>query len=141
MPAPQKPPARRAASADTTEAVNALLAASVHPRKPEIEAIRIAILKADPAIREGVKWNAPSFRTHEYFATMNFREKEGIGVILHLGAKVRELGPLRLKIPDPSSLLRWLANDRAALKFTDLEDFDDKQGAFIELVRVWIRHV
>lgn len=141
MPASKKPSARHATAADTTEAVNALLAALDHPSKSEIEAIRGAILMADPVIQEGVKWNAPSFRTHEYFATTNLREKEGVGVILHLGAKVRELGPQGVNVPDPSHLLKWLATDRAAVKFTSMQDFNAKQGAFIELVRAWIRHV
>ena len=64
-----------------------------HPMKAEIELMRAAILGADPSIREGVKWNAPSFRTHEYFATTNLREKKGIGLILHLGAKAEDSNP------------------------------------------------
>src|SRR5262245_32599131 len=104
----KKPTARHATGADTTEAVNALMKALDHPFKSEIEAIRAAILEAAPGIEEGVKWNAPSFRTHEYFATTNLREKQGIGVILHLGAKVRELGPAGVKVPDPRKLLKWL---------------------------------
>ena len=62
-----------------------------HPFKPEIEAIRRLMLGVDPGVREGIKWNSPSFRTTEYFATTNLRSKAGIGVILHLGARVRQL--------------------------------------------------
>lgn len=31
-----------------------------HPRKPEIAALRALIRGLDPALNEGVKWNAPS---------------------------------------------------------------------------------
>ena len=34
-------------------------------------------METAPGIREGVNWNAPSFRTTEYFATTNLREKDG----------------------------------------------------------------
>jgi len=61
--------AKHTATSDTSEAVDAFMAALDHPFKVEIEAIRQAILGADPRIREGIKWNAPSFRTTEYFAT------------------------------------------------------------------------
>ncbi|MEQ1612074.1 MAG: hypothetical protein ABL904_04925 [Hyphomicrobiaceae bacterium] len=50
-------------------------------------ALRKVILGADPSISDGVKWNAPSFCTTEYFATINLRAKAGVEVILHFGAK------------------------------------------------------
>jgi hypothetical protein len=128
-------------ASDTAEAVESFLQSLVHPMKVEIEAIRRCVLDADPAISEGVKWNAPSFRTHEYFATTNLREKQGIGVILHLGAEVRDLGPGDIKIADPSSLLKWLAADRASVTFRDLQDFEAKRVAFTEVVRAWAKHV
>lgn len=134
-------PTRHATAADTTEAVDALMRALVHPMKAEIEAIRAAILEADPSIREGVKWNAPSFRTHEYFATTHLRAKTGIGVILHLGAKARELPPGGVTVADPGAMLQWLAADRAMVSFRDSADVEARREAFVALVRDWIRQV
>jgi hypothetical protein len=75
--------------ADTTRAVDEFLRALDHPFKSEIETMRKIILGAHPTVSEGTKWNAPSFRTTEYFATHELRVKGCVGVILHLGAKVR----------------------------------------------------
>src|SRR5262245_16729700 len=108
---PKKP--AHASAADTTEAVDAFMKTLDHPFKAEIEAIRKAITGAAPGIREGIKWNAPSFRTTEYFATTNLREKAGIGLILHLGAKIRALPAGGIAIQDPAKLLKWLGKDRA----------------------------
>ncbi len=141
MPSSKKSAIPHTTASDTSEAVDSLLQGLVHPMKVEIEAIRRCILDADSNINEGVKWNAPSFRTREYFATTNLREKQGIGVILHLGAKVRNLGPGGLKIADPSSLLKWLAADRASVRFNDLQDFEAKRVAFTEVIRAWVKHV
>ena len=58
----------RPASAPAADDVAAFLAALVHPRKAEILALRKVLLDADAGIAEGIKWNAPSFRTVEYFA-------------------------------------------------------------------------
>jgi hypothetical protein len=138
---PQIQPTRHTTAADTSAAVDELMGKLVHGYKSEISAIRKAILGASPGIAEGVKWNAPSFRTHEYFATTNLREKGGIGVILHLGARVRNIGPGALQISDPSGLLHWLAPDRASVKFKDSRDFEGKRSAFVQLIRSWIKHV
>jgi hypothetical protein len=126
---------------DTSEAVDAFLAQLVHPFKPEVQAIREAILRADPGIAEGIKWNAPSYRTHEYFATTNLREKVGVGVVLHRGAKVRDAGADPVAVADPEGMLSWLAIDRAIVRFANLRDFRAKQDAFEALIRAWIAHV
>ena len=96
-----------------TEAVDALMKSLRHPAASEIQALRATILQAHPSIREGVKWNAPSFRTGEYFATTNLRTKSGVGVVLHFGAKVRSVAASRESIKDPQKLLKWVAKDRA----------------------------
>lgn len=112
-----------------------------HPRKEEVLALRQILLAADPAISEEIKWNVPSFRTSEHFATLNLRVKKGIGVILHFGAKKNEISATGVAIDDPESLLEWLARDRALVTFRDSGDIAAKQSAFTSLIREWIKHV
>ncbi len=139
MPQPRKP--ARLAGADTTEAVDAFMASLKHPFKAEIESIRGTILGAAPGIHEGIKWNSPSFRTTEYFATVNLREKSGIGVILHLGAKVKKLPAGGVAIADPGKLLKWLGKDRAMVVFTDKNDLKAKKAGFAKIIRQWVAYV
>ncbi|MGJ4728893.1 DUF1801 domain-containing protein [Luteimonas sp. SDU101] len=131
---------RHASAADSSAAVDALMAGLAHPHKPAIERLRRTILDSDPAIAEGVKWNAPSFRTHEYFATVHLRAKTGIALILHRGAKARapEGG---MAIDDPDGLLQWLAADRAQIVFADADDVQRRGGALQALLRQWIAMV
>lgn len=119
------------------------MASLEHPHKTVIEAIRIAVLDAAPSVAEGIKWNAPSFRRagSEYFATVHLREQTGVGLILHLGAKVRAQGPDGIVVDDPAHLLKWLAKDRASLRFADLPDFEAKQAAFAALIRSWLANL
>ncbi len=128
-------------AADTAAAVDQFLAALVHPHKSVVEGIRREILACDPSISDGVKWNAPSFRTTEYFATTNLRAKNGVGIILHAGAKVRDTELDVKTIRDPQGLLKWLAKDRAMVTFRDAADFSANQKAFRQLISDWIRHV
>jgi Domain of unknown function (DU1801) len=111
-----------------------------HPLKREIEVVRKIILGASPAIREGIKWNAPSFRTTDYFATLNLRGKGDaarVWLILHTGAKAKGHA-LQGKIADPTGLLKWLAKDRALVIFADGKDLKAKKKALEAVVREWV---
>lgn len=139
MPSKQSPAHRGAA--DSTDAVNAFMAKLEHPAKAAVEALRKVIVAVDPAIAEGVKWNSPSFRTTEYFATTNLRAKTGIGVILHLGAKVRDLPEGGVRIDDPGKLLKWLGKDRAMVEFHSAAELQKRKAAFQAILRQWITHI
>jgi hypothetical protein len=73
-----------------------------HPLKPSLEALRRLILGVDPTLQDGIKWNAPSFRTTEWFATTNVHGKDCLRLILHTGAKAKESAKTGLKIADPT---------------------------------------
>ena len=121
--------------------VDAFLAALDHPRTAEITRLRAIIRAADPRIAEGIKWNAPSFRTTEWFATFHLRARDGVQVVLHLGARVREDAGVRERIADPAALLDWRSADRALVTFRDLADVEARGGALAAIVRQWIAHV
>ena len=122
-------------------AVVAFLRDLEHPRKREIEAVRQLILGVDPAIREGIKWNAPSFRTTDYFATFNLRARDRVRLILHMGAKVKATATTGVKVADPAGLLEWLAEDRCLVTLRDEADLQAKRAALEALLREWIRWV
>jgi len=141
MAAPKKSkPQPHKSPADTSEAVDRFMADLQHPFKAGIQKLRSMILDVDPSIAEGIKWNSPSFRTTEYFATTNLRAKAGVGLVLHLGAKVRGL-PTRIAIADPEELLTWLGKDRALVEFTSVRELAVKAPALNAVLRQWIKHV
>jgi hypothetical protein len=120
-------------------AVAAFMAALDDPRRPVLEAVRQAILAASPEIAEGIKWNAPSFRTSEFFATTNLHPKgAGVRLILHTGAKVRASGVHSVAIDDPAGLLTWLATDRAMVTFADGAEVAAKRSALQAILKTWI---
>src|SRR5262245_17735486 len=135
-----KPPAHDT-RADSAEAVEAFMAELAHPCKAEIQSLRKIIVGAHPSITEGVKWNAPSFRTTEYFATTHLRAKSGVVLVLHLGAKVRALPDGGVAIEDPAGMLKWLGKDRAMVEFRDAGEITSGKVALQALIRQWIAHV
>ena len=137
--APRTQTPKRAASAPGD--VEAFLASLEYPFKPELLALRKLILGAHPSISEGIKWNAPSFRTTEFFATFQLRAKDGVQVILHRGAKKRDTPASGLALADPASLLEWLGPDRASVKFRDGKDIQARGAAFADVIRQWLAFV
>ncbi|WP_437302869.1 DUF1801 domain-containing protein [Sorangium sp. So ce388] len=127
--------------AQENPAVVAFLRELEHPLKEEVVALRQIILGVSPAIREEIKWNAPSFRTTEHFATFNLRTKDRVRLILHLGAKVKDTAVKGLEIADPAGLLEWLAKDRCLVTFSDGEDVQAKRAALEAVLRAWLRWV
>lgn len=120
--------------------VEAFISALDHPHKDGVVALRQLLLSADPGISEEVKWNAPSFRTSEHFATMHLRGQDSFQLIFHLGAKSKRTVP-KDAIADPDKLLRWLGPDRASVTFAGAVDLVDKSDALVLIVRQWIEHV
>lgn len=111
-----------------------------HPLKTEIETVRTIILGVSPEIGEAVKWNAPSFRTTEFFATVNLRSQERVQLIFHLGAKVRK-DLTEVMIADPAGLVHWLAKDRCSIVLGTGEDIAARRAAFEKIVQQWIAYV
>lgn len=120
--------------------VEAFMADLDHPLKAEIAAVRALILGLGPEVGEGVKWNAPTFRTSDDFATVNLRSTGSLQLILHLGAKVRpdETG---MKIDDPAGLLKRLGKDRCMATLGSGAAFEANREAFAAVLRQWMTYV
>ena len=128
-------------SARTDPAVDAYLRELRHPRKAELATLRQILLDASPKISEGIKWNAPSFKTSDWFATINLRTKDGVErvwLVLHAGAKVKKSAAAGLQVADPQGLLQWLAKDRALVTFADAKELRARRAPLQALVRAWI---
>ena len=119
-------------------AVTELLDANKHPLRREIDALRKIILGADKSIEEGVKWNAASFRTTEWFATLNGpKQVKEATIILHAGAKVKGTD-VKAHMTDPSGMIKWLGADRGMITFFSTNDIEAKQKELTALIRAWI---
>ncbi|MFD1406759.1 DUF1801 domain-containing protein [Kroppenstedtia eburnea] len=110
-----------------------------HPLKKEIEEVRKIILSADPRLTEHIKWNAPSFCfENEDRVTFNLHGRGYFRLVFHCGAKVKDNsgnGPL---FTDTTKLLDWVADDRAIIKFTDMNDVIAKKEKLTEVITKWI---
>ncbi|MCA9302693.1 MAG: DUF1801 domain-containing protein [Phycisphaerales bacterium] len=94
--------------------VDVYMATLDHPHKADIEWARKLILGVDSRISEGIKWNAPSFRLDDDFATFHLRKADNIQIILHTGAKKRAR-PLSMTLEAPEGMVEWRGSDRCVV--------------------------
>lgn len=136
-PNPKTAPSERADSR-IDPAVAEFLRELDHPLKNEIEAVRRTFLGVSPAICEGIKWNSLSFRTTEWFATVNWRCRDRVQLVFHRGAKVKDNSTKGAPIADPAGLIKWLAKDRCLVTLGVGKYFRAHQPALRSIVREWI---
>jgi len=122
-------------------AVIAFLRDLDHPLRSDMEKVRRILIGADPSIAEGIKWNAPSFRTTDYFATLHLRSRDRIQLVFHTGAKKKATADSGVDVADPAGLVQWLAKDRCMVTLGAGPAIDENRTAFEELIRAWIRWV
>lgn len=120
--------------------VDAYMAKLEHPHKEGVEALRRAILSLDDRIGEEVKWNAPSYRLGDHFATFRLHPVPTFQLVLHTGARSKA-APRQFEIDDPGRLLKWAAKDRCSISFDSSADALAKREALITIVRAWIRQL
>jgi hypothetical protein len=108
-----------------------------HPFKADIDQLRKAIKGISPAIHEEIKWNAPSFKTDDHFATFKLYPPKTIQIVLHTGAKAKK-PPRQFHLKDPHSLLTWAAPDRCVLTLTSSKQSVELQGVVVNMVKEWL---
>src|SRR5262245_56366855 len=117
--------------------VDAFVAASKHPLKREIDALRAVIRGADERIQESIQWNAPSYSVGEHFATFHLRRPDAVMIVFHTGAKKRPRAS-KVTVEDPSGLLTWVAKDRATVTVRDMKEIRAKRRALAAVVKRWL---
>lgn len=115
--------------------IDAFLAELEHPRRDDILRVRAAILDAEPALTESVKWNAPNFLLNgQDRATFRVRPGDVFQVILHRGAATT--GEFRMDAP--AELVRWAGPDRGILT-VPAEGVDAWLASAIPVIVAWAR--
>ena len=131
------PTPKEEAAAGNGNAVHALLEGLEHPHKAGILELREWILKLDPRITEEVKWNAPSFKLEDHFATFRLHPPKGIQLILHTGAKAKS-NSRHFVVADPEGLLAWPATDRSVLTIASAEELCVYKAQVQGILKQWV---
>lgn len=134
------PRAGRGSAISLDLAVNQKLSEIGHPMPEVVQQLRELILAVDPTIEEGIKWNSMSFRTTEWFATLNQRALDRVEFVFHLGAKVKG-AEIQAAIPDIPDCVEWKSGDRCLVTFRTPQEAEDRKDSLRSFVKEWIKHV
>jgi hypothetical protein len=99
-----------------------------NPQKGLVEAVREAILEADPRVQETIKWQAPTFMYEGNIASFYPRSKRAVSLLFHTGAS----------LPDPDGLLEGEGDTSRVARFVDADDLAAKRAALQRLILSWI---
>jgi len=120
-----------------SDQVNSFMESLDHPHKAAINDLRAAIKTADSRIVEEIKWNAPSFKLEDHFATFKLHPPKSIQIVLHRGVKPKPLA-IKFQIEDRHGLVHWKAPDRCLLEIPTSEMAIALKSEIVDLVRQWI---
>src|SRR5687767_9145466 len=121
----------------TANSVDDFLATLNHPCKAGIKQLRAMILRLNDEVSEEIKWNAPSFKRGDHFATFTLHPPKTIQLVLHTGAK-KKANPKAFTVDDPEGLLRWPAKDRCLLTLESTAALKSHKTAVTRILEQWV---
>lgn len=98
-----------------------------HPLKDAMLRVRQVILEADERIEESIKWSAPTFAYEGNLASFQPRATKFVSLMFHRGSEIPGNHPL---LEGDAALVR-------IMRFSDLDDAENKQKHLEAIVRDW----
>ena len=111
-----------------------------HPHKNAINRLRNLIKGLNVKICEEIKWNAPSYKLEDHFATFKLHPPKNIQIVLHRGAKQKPLDK-PFVLDDRHKILKWAAADRCVITLNSSEQVADLELEVCELISQWIKQL
>lgn len=111
----------------STEEVDAWMARYDNPQKALVQAVREAMLAADPRLDECIKWQAPTFAYKGNLASFFPKAKTHASLMFHTGAT----------IPGDFPSLEGDGKEARMMKFLDAADLEAKREELGRIVRTW----
>jgi hypothetical protein len=107
--------------------VDQWFAASEHPMKAVMSAVRDVILDADGRVTEAIKWKTPTFVYKGNIASFNPQAKAFVSLMFHRGAEIPGDHPILIGGGDTTRYSR----------FDDLAMVERSRGELSAVVRAW----
>jgi hypothetical protein len=107
--------------------VDAWMAAYDNPQRALVQAVREAVLAADPRVGECIKWQAPTFTYKGNIASFFPKAKAHVSLMFHKGGT----------IPGTFPGLEGDGPEARTFKIADAADLAARRGDLQTVVRAW----
>lgn len=122
-----------------TQDVNEFVISLKHPQENIIQLMRELIKKSSSELVEGIKWNSPSYSLEgNDIITFNFHYKGVISLVFHTGPKGKDTHTKKQLFVDETNHLEWLADKRAVLKISSIEEFEAMEKDIEKIIDIWV---
>lgn len=111
-----------------------------HPYKDAVNRLRTLIKGINVEICEEIKWNAPSYKLADHFATFKLHPTKTIQIVLHRGAKPKPLDKAFM-LDDQHNILKWVAADRCVITLNSSKQATDLEIEVCKLISEWIKQL
>jgi hypothetical protein len=102
-----------------------------------VDLLRSLISECHPGLEERIKWNAPSFAIQgDDRITLGLERKGGVRVVLHRGAKQKEI--TGFEFDDPQGLATWPTADRGVIVLKNAAHVVSHAEGLRDLCSRWI---
>jgi len=98
-----------------------------HPLEAVMQAVRTAILEADPRIGETIKWQSPTFVYRGNLASIDPHARRHVTLLFHRGAE----------IPGDHPALEGGGAVARYMRFEDLAAVERTRSALVAVVKAW----
>lgn len=112
---------------NTNPEVDAWMATYDNPQKPLVQAVRAAILAADPRVGECIKWQAPTFTYKGNVASFFPKSRAHASLMFHKGGT----------IPGDFRHLEGEGPEARTMRFASPEDLAAKRAELQAVIRAW----
>ena len=112
-----------------------------HPLADVVQALRAAVLSADPEVGEQIKWNSPAYYYTGEMQPFDPKEYKRDIVVFHLRKpdSVLLVFPTGAKVDDPTGLLEGKFTDgRKTAVFTSVAEVNTKREDLRAVIRRWL---
>jgi hypothetical protein len=107
--------------------VDQWFSATEHPKKDLMQAVRKAVMEADPRVTETIKWKSPTFMFNGNIASINPQAKSHVSRMFHTGAS----------IPGDFPSLTGGGETARYMRFDDEADCAAKIDELQSVIRAW----
>ena len=124
--------------------VTQYIVTSTHPLATTMQAVREAILEADAAVSEQIKWNAPAFYYNGAMAAFDAKEYKRDIVVFNLRKDeyILLIFPTGSAINDTTGILEGDYSDgRRMVTIYSEADFNSKKESLQQVIKLWIVQV
>ncbi len=106
----------------------------------QVNALRSVILNSEPALVEGIKWNAPNytFNGEDRMTFSLFNKQNKVKLVIHMGSTRKENKSGKPVLVEDEGIVEWNSDIRGTISFDNMTDIKEKLPSLRKVLKRWL---